>query len=574
MTGLPTGALTSTNSSPDGGQPDWLTSLISTVLRQKLPTMIIAAGTSSTYFNEACRSIALSPTAIQGAPLDEVSSSMMRLLENVLDAGWAGDASTARNLNLTVEGPEGVRDVWLEVSVSPINVSQRVAALLCILQDVTEEHVFEERAKAAEARAAAVTELIPAFLWRVDPRGTVRWMNDRFQTYLGVGLQEARDNGWAGWLHPSDRDRILAEWGLSVASGSPFEQNHRFRNASGGFAWFATRVLPQFDSAGTLIGWHGAAVPMADHAANPSPTDRQILWVADPTDWSMRFLNVDPASGWPTRDISEAVPWETHLSAVHEEDRSSVQSAFEMLVGGQAADAVYRVRTRSGDVLAIEEAGFPMREPDGDISRIVGMSRIRTVTPAEITIIDPGTRCGTLRLALEREGYRIRIIKSLSAAAKARGLVSGVIYCSSSTVADILHATDALRRELPGIPLIVMGDPTATPREIFALHNAGVADILSYDAPDAENALTIQKFLDSVHDVSDLSTPSDDTKDRLGRLTSREREILELAVAGGTSKTIGRALNLSPRTVEHHRSKALDKLGVNSVAHAAPLVLP
>ena len=243
-------------------------------------------------------------------------------------------------------------------------------------------------------------------------------------------------------------------------------------------------------------------------------------------------------------------------------------------VGGQAADAVYRVRTRSGDVLAIEEAGFPMREPDGTISRIVGISRIRTVTPAEITIIDPGTRCGTLRLALEHEGYRIRIIKSLSAAAKARGLVSGVIYCSSSTVADILHATDALRRELPGIPLIVMGDPTATPREIFALHNAGVAAILSYDAPDAENALTIQKFLDSVHDVSDLSTPSDDTKDRLGRLTSREREILELAVAGGTSKTIGRALNLSPRTVEHHRSKALDKLGVSSVAHAAPLVLP
>ncbi|MBD3837876.1 LuxR C-terminal-related transcriptional regulator [Brevundimonas sp.] len=42
-------------------------------------------------------------------------------------------------------------------------------------------------------------------------------------------------------------------------------------------------------------------------------------------------------------------------------------------------------------------------------------------------------------------------------------------------------------------------------------------------------------------------------------------------MAGGTSKTIGRRLTLSPRTVDFHRSKALDKLGLDSVARASAL---
>jgi DNA-binding CsgD family transcriptional regulator len=57
----------------------------------------------------------------------------------------------------------------------------------------------------------------------------------------------------------------------------------------------------------------------------------------------------------------------------------------------------------------------------------------------------------------------------------------------------------------------------------------------------------------------------------LERLSARERQILELAVAGGTSKTIGRRLAISPRTVDFHRSKALDKLGLDSVGQASAL---
>ncbi len=51
-----------------------------------------------------------------------------------------------------------------------------------------------------------------------------------------------------------------------------------------------------------------------------------------------------------------------------------------------------------------------------------------------------------------------------------------------------------------------------------------------------------------------------------GQLTGREREILGMVAQGKTSKEIARALDISPRTVEVHRSHVMDKLGTQSLA--------
>ena len=65
-------------------------------------------------------------------------------------------------------------------------------------------------------------------------------------------------------------------------------------------------------------------------------------------------------------------------------------------------------------------------------------------------------------------------------------------------------------------------------------------------------------------------------RDRYAQLSEREREVLGLIVAGLTNKEIGRALDLSPRTVETHRANLFAKLAADSLAqlirHYAALV--
>jgi FixJ family two-component response regulator len=53
--------------------------------------------------------------------------------------------------------------------------------------------------------------------------------------------------------------------------------------------------------------------------------------------------------------------------------------------------------------------------------------------------------------------------------------------------------------------------------------------------------------------------------EKLGRLTLREREVLGQAAQGLHAKEIAAALGISPRTVEVHKTRIMDKLGVRNV---------
>ena len=55
-------------------------------------------------------------------------------------------------------------------------------------------------------------------------------------------------------------------------------------------------------------------------------------------------------------------------------------------------------------------------------------------------------------------------------------------------------------------------------------------------------------------------------RERYAQLSARECEVLGLIVQGLTNKDIGRALELSPRTVETHRANLFAKLGAESLA--------
>src|SRR6478752_7767514 len=59
----------------------------------------------------------------------------------------------------------------------------------------------------------------------------------------------------------------------------------------------------------------------------------------------------------------------------------------------------------------------------------------------------------------------------------------------------------------------------------------------------------------------------------LDSLTRREREVLDLVVAGKANKVIAGDLSLSQRTVEIHRARVMEKMGAHSLAHLVRMVL-
>lgn len=62
-------------------------------------------------------------------------------------------------------------------------------------------------------------------------------------------------------------------------------------------------------------------------------------------------------------------------------------------------------------------------------------------------------------------------------------------------------------------------------------------------------------------------------EDSLSRITTREREVLDLLVDGHSSREIGSQLGVSTKTVEAHRSRINDKMRSDDLAHLVRMVL-
>jgi two-component system response regulator DctR len=76
--------------------------------------------------------------------------------------------------------------------------------------------------------------------------------------------------------------------------------------------------------------------------------------------------------------------------------------------------------------------------------------------------------------------------------------------------------------------------------------------------------------LDNVRRATAAS--SDSLNERLDRLTTRERQVMELILAGKFNKVVADELQISMRTVEVHRANLFEKMGVRTAVELSQLM--
>ena len=71
----------------------------------------------------------------------------------------------------------------------------------------------------------------------------------------------------------------------------------------------------------------------------------------------------------------------------------------------------------------------------------------------------------------------------------------------------------------------------------------------------------------------DLAKQAASAQERLARLSSREKEVLNLVIQAKSNKEIAHELSVSPRTIENHRARILKKLEAGSAMALLRLTL-
>jgi FixJ family two-component response regulator len=134
-----------------------------------------------------------------------------------------------------------------------------------------------------------------------------------------------------------------------------------------------------------------------------------------------------------------------------------------------------------------------------------------------------------------------------------------------------LDALLELRRVAPDAPVIFVSGVADVPLAVAAM-KLGASEFLQKPCTASVLAGAIQQAIAaSLHIHGDRSRRRE-AQARLQALNPRQREVAELLAEGTDTKHVARALGLSAKTVEYHRTKAFKKLGVTNAVELAHFI--
>jgi RNA polymerase sigma factor (sigma-70 family) len=196
------------------------------------------------------------------------------------------------------------------------------------------------------------------------------------------------------------------------------------------------------------------------------------------------------------------------------------------------------------------------------------------MTPENKTFVhvvdDDKSVCGSLGDLLRSVGYNVTLHGSA-----AEFLNVELPDAPSCLVLDVrlprtsgLELQDYLARVNIRLPIILMTGYGDIPMSVRAM-KAGAIDFLTKPIRNQDLLDAVAAAIRKDHDQRQKAAQIAELSERYAQLTPRERQVVTLVAAGLMNKQIANELSISEVTVKMHRSSAMRKLQVKSVAKLA-----
>jgi len=121
------------------------------------------------------------------------------------------------------------------------------------------------------------------------------------------------------------------------------------------------------------------------------------------------------------------------------------------------------------------------------------------------------------------------------------------------------------------LPVIFLTGHGDVPMAVSSLKN-GAFDFVEKPCNDNELVNRVVEALKHEEAQRQATASTDSIKSRINQLTPRERQVMDLILAGKLNKIIADELQICMRTVEVHRSSLFDKMGVRTAVELAQIV--
>ncbi len=135
-----------------------------------------------------------------------------------------------------------------------------------------------------------------------------------------------------------------------------------------------------------------------------------------------------------------------------------------------------------------------------------------------------------------------------------------------------LELQDYLKRKGIAIPIVFMSAHGDVPAAVSAI-KGGAVDFIEKPFSYREVLSVIARAFERDCELRSKRALHAMVAERLAMLTERERDVMTRVIEGKQNKLIAAELDISVKTVEAHRAKVMEKMGVASVAELVQLML-
>jgi FixJ family two-component response regulator len=198
-----------------------------------------------------------------------------------------------------------------------------------------------------------------------------------------------------------------------------------------------------------------------------------------------------------------------------------------------------------------------------------------TDSPTKVFVVDDSAAVrDSLRWLIESVGHEVEDF--VSGAEVLDRLQKAIPAC---IVLDVrlrgmggLDVQEELVRRGLSVPVIMITGHGDVPMAVRAM-KLGALDFLEKPFSDQLLIDRVQHAIDVGRQARASGVERAEVESRVASLSPREREVMALLAEGKANKEVASILGLSPRTVEGHRARLMDKLGIASLAELVRLQL-
>ena len=209
---------------------------------------------------QACDNLGYSRDELIGmTPMEFDPNASSDFLESINEQLNRGEIVTFESRHRRKDGSE----FPVEVRVRPFWHGGR-RLNISVVRDISDRKRAEEAVRRSERELRELIETIPAMAFAIGRDGSSEFVSRQWIEFSGMSAEKTTGEGWAATLHPDDREEHIAKWRAAHASGQPFENEARHRDAQGNYRWLLVRAVPSRDDKGAIVKWYGALTDITD----------------------------------------------------------------------------------------------------------------------------------------------------------------------------------------------------------------------------------------------------------------------------------------------------------------------